>query len=151
MQRSDSSLDIRRSIQSDLVPATLPEFIQAVTPALQLCAPVGMSVEDRDTWFDAAYMVVGHLPPDILKSAALAAMASADHPSKIVPAIMRESAERMQWRQTAARYAAPPSNPEPPRIESHEERAKVAQTMGQLLKRMQANAPSVDSVLGKPA
>jgi len=110
-QRSDSSL-ATSNLPADLQPASLPEFIQALTPCLQLCAPVGMSLEDRDTWFDAAFMAIGHLPPDILCDAAQAAMRKADHPAKIVPAIMAEAEERIEKRRQASRYTALPSAPD---------------------------------------
>lgn len=137
----------------NLVPATMPEFIKALTPCLQLCAPVGMTIEDKDTWFDAAYMAVGHLPPDILRDAALSAMQTADHPAKIVPAIMREAGERIESRkrfaETINRYSALPAPT--PDNRSPEEREGIAKTMGQLVERMKATAPSVDDLLGKPA
>jgi hypothetical protein len=107
-RHSDSLPVTTRSLPADLQPATVPEFIQAVTPCLHLCAPVGMSLEDRDTWFDAAYMAIGHLPPDILHDAARAAMRKADHPAKIVPAIIAEAAERVEMRRQANRYTALP-------------------------------------------
>jgi len=106
-QRSDSSL-ATSSLPANLQPASLPEFIQALTPCLQLCAPVGMSLEDRDTWFDAAFMAIGHLPPDILRDAARAAMRKADHPAKIVPAIMAEAEDRVEMRRQSNRYTALP-------------------------------------------
>jgi len=68
-----------------------------------------MSLEDRDTWFDAAYMAIGHLPPDILRDAARDAMRKADHPAKIVPTIMAEAEERMEMRRQANRYTSLPS------------------------------------------
>lgn len=108
-QRNDSLPATTPNLPADLRPASLPEFIQAVTPCLHLCAPVGMSLEDRDTWFDAAYMAIGHLPPDILCDAAQAAMRKADHPAKIVPAIMAEAEERVAMRRQANRYTALPS------------------------------------------
>ena len=108
-QRNDSLPATRRNLPADLQPASVPEFIQAVTPCLHLCAPVGMSLEDRDTWFDAAYMAIGHLPPDILRDAARDAMRKADHPAKIVPTIMAEAEERMEMRRQANRYTALPS------------------------------------------
>ncbi len=154
-QHNGSSLATTSNLPAELQPASLPEFIQSLTPCLQLCAPVGMSVEDRDTWFDAAFMAIGHLPPDILKSSALKAMQIADHPSKIVPAIMKESEDWLALRRGAARYASAPSltyhstfHDGLPPIDP-EERASVSQTMGELVRKMQANAPTVDDLLGK--
>jgi len=133
--RSGSSLAIRPQ------PASLPEFITALTPCLQLCAPVGMTVEDRDTWFDAAYMAVGHLPPDVLRAAALRAMQTADHPSKIVPAIIRET-EQAKAGPVAGFTSAPNFGVGGDRFEPDrrppEERAAVAQSMGALLKKLKA-------------
>lgn len=132
--RNGSSLAIRQH------PASLPEFITALTPCLQLCAPVGMTVEDRDTWFDAAYMAVGHLPADVLRKAAIRAMQTADHPSKIVPAIIRET-EQAERGPIAGFTSAPNfgvAETIAPDRRPPEERAAVAQSMGALLKKLKA-------------
>ncbi len=56
-----------------------------------------MGRDDRRAWLNAAYRVIGDVPPDMLAKATREAMKTADHPSKIVPAItkaLREDAER---------------------------------------------------------
>lgn len=147
MPRSGSSLAIPQQ------PVSLSEFIISLTPCLQLCAPVGMSVEDRDTWFDAAYLAVGHLPPNVLRRAAIRAMQTADHPSKIVPAIIREIETRddspVAGHKSAPNFGRGETFDTDRR--SPEERAQVVQTMGQLVARMKANSPDLDALLGKKA
>lgn len=132
-------------------PATEVEFITALTPCLQLCAPVGMSEQDRKTWFDAAYIALRHLPADILRYGALSAMQSADHPSKIVPIIIAATKERYATRRelhdVADKYHALSAPDRDNR--SPEERAAVAQTMGQLLKRMEQTAPDLDALINR--
>jgi hypothetical protein len=134
-------------------PVSETDFIIALTPCLALVAPVGMGQQDRDIWFDAAYLALGHLPADILREGAREAMRSADHPSKIVPAIIGATKARLHTRQAlnavTDKYRALPApdrDNRPP-----EERAKVAQTLGALVKKMVATAPDVDAVLGKKA
>jgi hypothetical protein len=144
---------IGRSLATVSRPVSFPEIVHALTPCLQLCAPVGMSIDDKDTWYDAAYMALAHLPADVVKAAAIRAMRTVDHPSKIVPAIIRET-EVVQSGPVAGFKSAPNFG----RGEtfsadrrSPEERAKVAQTMGQLVARMKANSPDLDALLGKKA
>lgn len=67
-------------------------------PCLQLVAPVGMGEDDRDIWFEAAQLALADVPADLLRRGAQYAMAHADHPSKIVPAIMREIADSLRSR-----------------------------------------------------
>lgn len=47
-----------------------------------------MARADRRAWLNAAWAALRHVPLPILKRGAAAAMRKADHPSKIVPAIM---------------------------------------------------------------
>lgn len=82
----------------ELRPADDVEFITILTPCLQLVAPVGMGEGDRDTWFEAARLALIDIPADLLRRGARAALTSADHPSKIVPAIMREIADSLKAR-----------------------------------------------------
>jgi hypothetical protein len=110
-----------------------------------------MSIDDKDTWYDAAYMALAHLPADVLKAAATRAMQIADHPSKIVPAIIRE-AEQQAAGPIAGFKSSPNFGVPSGTLRDHRddnERAKVAQTMGELVRKMQANAPTVDDLLGK--
>jgi len=130
-----------RSLATVTQPVSFPEIVHALTPCLQLCAPVGMSVDDKDTWYDAAYMALAHLPAGAVKAAAVRAMQTADHPSKIVPAIIREIEGGSEKTPVAGFKSAPnfgvPETIAPDR-RSDEERASVAQSMGKLLKQLAA-------------
>lgn len=65
-------------------PATI---IAKLTHVLALCAGVGMSADDRGEWLAAAATALDGIPPDLLAIGIEAARRTADHPSKIVPAI----------------------------------------------------------------
>lgn len=130
---SSRAVDSRRL--TDLTPADEAEFITTLTPCLQLVAPVGMSPDAQDMWFEAARMALADVPADLLKRGAVEAMQTADHPSKIVPAIMKVVREPMAWRQQAQRYRRP--EPEPLALEKHdvpeEERKEVAALVAKLV------------------
>jgi len=49
-----------------------------------------MNEGDRREWLEAAFIAIGDLPIALLERGAKAALQTADHPSKVVPAIMRE-------------------------------------------------------------
>lgn len=69
-----------------------------MAPALTLVAPSGMTGDDRRAWAHAAHEAIGDVPPDLLRAAVAEAKLTADHPSKIVPAIakyLRERRERL--------------------------------------------------------
>lgn len=73
--------------------AVLPsehEFISILTPCFSLVAPVGMSADAQDAWMESATLALSDIPVDLLRAGAKAAMSTADHPSKIVPAIIKE-------------------------------------------------------------
>lgn len=88
--------------RAGLVPAEPADFIAILTPCLQLVAPVGMTEEDRDTWFEAATVALADVPADLLRRGAQHAMHHADHPAKILPCIMREIGEALDRRRRPA-------------------------------------------------
>ncbi|SEM54592.1 hypothetical protein SAMN05192583_0578 [Sphingomonas gellani] len=49
-----------------------------------------MDVDTQDAWLEAATIVLADVPADLLRKGAAVAMKSADHHSKVVPAIMAE-------------------------------------------------------------
>jgi hypothetical protein len=57
-----------------------------------------MTEENRRDWLMVAWDSLKHIPPDILEIGAKKARQSCDHPSKIVPAIIADTAEMMSWR-----------------------------------------------------
>lgn len=73
---------------------------------LELVAPVGMDEAARTNWLKIAWLTVKHLPADLLSIGAAKARETADHPSKIVPAILRETDELMRQRRQSYRENA---------------------------------------------
>lgn len=81
-----------------LAPATSEQFRNELTGCLALVAPVGMTEEARRDWLLAAWATLKHLPADLLADGCRAARETCDHPARIVPAILAETAQRMRWR-----------------------------------------------------
>ena len=83
----------RRSVPqlSSLEPATRIEFRNELTKCLALVAPVGMDEGAKADWLAAAWETTGHLPADLLQIGCAHARKVADHPAKIVPAIIAET------------------------------------------------------------
>lgn len=83
-----------RTTSSALAVRTEPQriersvFANELTPCLALVSASGMTREDRREWMEAAYRALSGFTPAQLKIGAAAAMRTADHPSKIVPAII---------------------------------------------------------------
>ena len=95
----------------DLKPASDDQFIATLLPCLQLVAPVGMPTEDQDTWFEAAMKALAGMPIGLLQRGAAAAMLKADHPAKVVPAIMAEVGDAWERRKRLARPETKVSTP----------------------------------------
>lgn len=83
-----------------LAPATSDQFRNELTACLALVVPVGMTEEARREWLMVAWETLKHLPADILASGCAAARKTADHPSKIVPAITTATDDWMALRRT---------------------------------------------------
>lgn len=88
-------------------PASAETFRNELTACLALVAPVGMSEEARGEWLAVAWETLSDLPPDILAVGCKKARETCDHPSKIVPTIVAETADWMIIRSAPA-YADPP-------------------------------------------
>jgi hypothetical protein len=134
---------------TDLIPVSRAEFANELAPCLALASGIGMSKEDQRVWLNAAYRALDGIPIALLKRGCDAAMKTADHPSKIVPAITAEVQDDWKWRKRHGRPYSPSGQPVAEPEVSQAERANVAQSMGSLLKRLQAAAPTVDALLGK--
>lgn len=91
---------------TDLTPVTREQFAAVLTPCLALVAATGMDDRARREWLHAAFAVLRHIPVDLLKRGAKAAMARVDHPSKIVAAIMAEVSGDVEWRRNTVRSDA---------------------------------------------
>lgn len=74
--------------QMALSPAPADDVLRELSLCLDLVAPTGMTTDDRDDWLTAAGETLFGIPTDLLAVAAFQARQSADHPSKVVPAIM---------------------------------------------------------------
>lgn len=81
-----------REAQTELSPATRTEFAGALLPSLALVSPTGMTENDRTEWLNAAWIALDGIPLDLLKRGCVAAR-FADHPAKIIPAILIETKE----------------------------------------------------------
>lgn len=98
---------------ASLEPAPREDFARELTKCLSLVAPVGMDENARAEWLAAAWETVQHLPADLLAIGAAHARAVADHPAKIVPAILAETSEILALR----RRNAMPERRDTPRLE----------------------------------
>lgn len=87
-----------RSYSERLQPASPERFRDELAGCLALTAPVGMAEEARAEWLAVAWATVGHLPDDLLTEGCVHARKVADHPSKIVPAIIAKTDERLAER-----------------------------------------------------
>jgi hypothetical protein len=127
---------------TDLQPVSRPEFAAEIVPCLALTSGIGMSQEDQRNWLNAAYKALDGIPIALLKRGAAVAMGKADHPSKIVPAIIAEVRDAWAWRKR--HNAAPQYTPAlPAPIETAEEKAEreeVAALMAGLARKLEANA-----------
>ncbi len=101
----------RAADHTDLAPCSDDEMLMELVPCLELVAPAGMSMEDRDTWFEAAMKALAGMPIGLLQRGAAAAMLKADHPAKVVPAIMAEVGDAWERRRRLARPAVGTETP----------------------------------------
>ncbi len=139
MQRS---LQCRISDITDIDPANPAEIIQELTPCLALVAGSGMDTDTRRLWYNAAVRALEGMPIGLVRRGAQAAMVKADHPSKIIPAIIKEVESDWNWRKRMKSPAitAIPYRPERPMM-SEAERTEVGGMMRQLVEKMQRTAP----------
>lgn len=128
------------------MPADVADFRRELTACLALCAPSAMGEQDRNEWLRAAWGTLRHLPADLLARGCAAARAEADHPSRIVPIVSRETGEwlrlrRRRWRD--AQEESVPTLPEPrPTYCTAEEAAAILAEFG--LRRAAAPLPPED-------
>lgn len=119
---------------SGLEPATREEFGVELTACLALVVPVGMTEEARREWLSVAWQTLKYLPGDLLSDGCVEARKTADHPSKIVPAIVAATEESMEWRKRLGRETHYIALPEPERSEPNyctpEEAAQILKEYG---------------------
>jgi truncated hemoglobin YjbI len=63
-----------------------------------LVVPAGMTEESRRDWLTVAWGTLKNIPGDLLERGCAHARKVADHPAKIVPAIMAEVEQAWKWR-----------------------------------------------------
>lgn len=118
--------------QEALRPATADDFLRELTGCLALCAASGMSDDDRKEWLITARATLSGIPADLLARGAAVARKYSDHPSKIVPAIIREIEtpweNRKRAHSTPAEIAA--ETPRDPNYISPEDAAKILAEYG---------------------
>ena len=127
---SRRDIEFRRADARDLEPVNREEFFAVVGPCLALCGAVGMGEGDRREWLEAAFLAVGELPIALLERGAKAAMRTADHPSKIVPAIIAESGASLKFRRDLAK---PLDNGPREKVIPQAEREEVGRLMKELI------------------
>jgi len=101
-RQSRSLVPQTTQLPTSLQPATKDEFRTELTSCLVLTAPTGMTKEDRNEWLRVAWGTLRDLPPDILAAGCKAARETCDHPSKIVPTIMKEAGPWMAMRRRSS-------------------------------------------------
>ena len=102
-QLSTPSLALSGALSTDVAPTgDTPDnrraFAAAIGPCLALTAPSGMGEAERRAWLQAAFAALNHLPLDLIEKGAAEARRTADHPSKIVPAIIAATEREVAWR-----------------------------------------------------
>ncbi len=125
------SLQCRISDITDIDPSSPAEIIGELTPVLALVAPSGMDGDARRVWFNAAVKALEGIPIRLLQRGAQAAIAKADHPSKIIPTIMKEIADDWNWRKRMAPTRKVEAEAAPVVVDEAE-RAEVASMMSEL-------------------
>ena len=138
-------------LRASLRPASTEMIAAELSRCLSLCAASAMTMEDRAEWIAVASLEFTDMPEDIFLAACASARRTCDHPSKLVPAIMRfepeTSAETRRYilRQTlmqienAGRLVLP-TEPEPEEEMTEAERAEVARLMADLSRELQMKA-----------
>lgn len=106
-----------------------------ISPLLALVAPTGMDRDARRVWFNAAVRALEGIPILLLKRGVEAAIAKADHPSKIVPTILGSVKEDWEWRRNY-RAPKPVQAWEPSSRVPEGERREVAAMFDELLGRL---------------
>jgi hypothetical protein len=97
-----SVCELQQSYRAKLRPTEPAAVTAHLTACLALVRPVGMSDADVGDWLRVAAREVGHLPPELLAEGCAAARRTCTHHSQIVPAIIRETEQRLAiWRKIA--------------------------------------------------
>lgn len=114
---------------------------------LTLCAPSGMSEDERTLWLAAAWAEVADIPEAAFLDATAKARKTVEHPAKLVPAIIRESQDYADLlRKRLAREEAQWANRNAPRLVNQktpepweQDREEVAGMMAKLTRSLKVN------------
>jgi len=112
LSASSTAVAVQRNLRN-LQSASAAEVTLSLGACLALVAGSGMGDDARDEWLDVAKETLRGIPLDLLERGCAAARRRADHPSKVVPAIMAEVGDAWGWRRAEAsaaldnRHAAP--------------------------------------------
>jgi hypothetical protein len=101
-----------------LRPAAAEDFLRELSSCLALTAATGMSDQARTEWLITARATLTGIPADLLARGARVARSYCDHPSKIVPTIMREIETSWENRRKSFRRepSSEPKHEEPRQI-----------------------------------
>lgn len=94
-------------------PATRDDFRRELTACLALCAPAGFDEATRREWLITAWATLNGIPADLLARGCRVARTYSDHPSKIIPTIMREIETTWNARKDEVRFARHEASPIP--------------------------------------
>lgn len=120
MKKSASEQPLQDWTDDRLVPMPTEKAVVMLARCLALCAPAGMTADDRKEWLAAAVDEVGGYPASVLHDAARGARRTCTHPSQVVPAIVvladaaREQLVQAIWREREGGMRAkmlPPARP----------------------------------------
>lgn len=130
-------------------PMDRKEAMLELTRCLILCAPSGMSVNERGDWLAVAWTEICDIPAAALAEACSAARKTVDHPAKLIPAIIREADGYAKFiKRRLVREEAAWANQNAPRLEGSarpssgalSDREEVAALMGDLITELQARS-----------
>jgi len=81
-------------------------MVAMLSASLALVRPVGMAANETSDWLEVALDAVSHLPLHIFEMGVRAARQTCTHHSQIIPTIIAETREPLNWYNRAA--VAPP-------------------------------------------
>jgi len=146
-----SALELRvRDLEAKVEPATPYQVMTELGACLTLAVPSGMTEDDRANWLTVAAMEVRDIPNSYFAQACKHARRTADHPSKIVPAICKFDPGEMLNRNHLARELriarSRLENLNAPRLEqgNYEPDEALKQGMRKLVEELQAKERTAD-------
>lgn len=127
--------------------------IGELTRCLTLCAPSGMSKDERGLWLSMAWTELRDIPARPFLDACATARRIVEHPAKLVPTIVRESQEVADiFRRRLAREEAAWANRSAPRLASPDraprnpnESAEVGSMMSDLIAKLKGQADDLQT------